>query len=1028
MKAIKLQVLLGDLKKRAGNSYSGLVSDLSLLVGAATVLCGGTGALLPLLTLYTQKEKVVKLGARVLDLVAKTESAGEAGRVAKMRDAYCLLFITAFFDALDAALPEEARTALALSKGEERGLSRAEDAGELSFLDPVFGITAVEASLLPLYRAMRDTLRRFVQGLAFYEESPERVIRGFDEALESLPEKAAARFQDKLLAQRAASADFNLFILDERERENQTALLDSHRRFEADKARKIAEKLMKKYRTRITQPLWRDKRDLGRLRAPSIQSAFIPQSFRFCDYDGQQRLEDPRTWREIPLRRDMDEFWVDYLTQPASTERLLLILGEPGTGKSMLTEVLCGQFGGENRVLLRIPLRDHNMGEELETIVSRQMKKDAAAGKDADFAWFAEACGGSPITLIFDGYDEVMQATGAVFRSLLNQLRELQSRWGENGCPLRVVVTSRETMIDKADIPEGTAVLRLEEFDAEQQALWIHIWNTENREALQAAGLEAFSLPQGDTDVARLACQPLLLLMLALYDADFDTGENALRRDHGLNRTQLYDRLLRRFVRRELQKGGRPGEPCLAELNEEQQQQREDEELRVLGIVALGMFERGRLYLLAEELREDLKCMEVDARRDGVENRGRVSLSDEEAVFGSFFFIHRPRVKNRKGRFACAYEFLHKTFYEFLLADLLYTYLLETAKGIGLRRTSPEGEQSAAPYFVALGSALLPGEPGVVRMLGEWKAEKLERYVADGSLTREALLKAVDGLFEEHSQRLLEGRFAFPPVQGDFVTEKHPFPQRAAAYLMNLLILCIQLNEEYRVPAARWRGVSRYLWLNATQQRTGEDAAEDPAEENILSFMALFELPTEEDPVKLRAQRRAYDKKDLSRAEAHIARFTFLQDDTTRRLYRLFDRRVEEWRKQRYRRVLLERGLEMGFDYYLAALEQGLRYPEETRLDKVEDALFWMLRTMNFSVGELRLCCMTYAVLRVLDKTTPEERAASGTGACDMAERVRDMAAECYGEESELAGLLRQTVERLESNPARPEADFAPCR
>ena len=69
------------------------------------------------------------------------------------------------------------------------------------------------------------------------------------------------------------------------------------------------------------------------------------------------------------------------------------------------------------------------------------------------------------------------------------------------------------------------------------------------------------------TDIAlnyeELAEQPLLLLLLALYDADI----NALQhRSASLGRTELYERLLKDFVRREVRKHS----PALSDADLEQ--------------------------------------------------------------------------------------------------------------------------------------------------------------------------------------------------------------------------------------------------------------------------------------------------------------------------------------------------------------------------------------------------------------------------------------------------------------------------
>ncbi len=62
--------------------------------------------------------------------------------------------------------------------------------------------------------------------------------------------------------------------------------------------------------------------------------------------------------------------------------------------------------------------------------------------------------------------------------------------------------------------------------------------------------MKSFAIPQNNKEIKELAGQPLLLLMLALYDS----AGNQLGQAKKLNQTLLYDSLLRQFIERELRK------------------------------------------------------------------------------------------------------------------------------------------------------------------------------------------------------------------------------------------------------------------------------------------------------------------------------------------------------------------------------------------------------------------------------------------------------------------------------------------
>jgi len=204
--------------------------------------------------------------------------------------------------------------------------------------------------------------------------------------------------------------------------------------------------------------------------------------------------------------------------------------------------------------------------------------------------------------VVLDGYDELLQASGKVFSSYLKDVQHFQKSEVEQGRPVRVIVTSRVTLIDKATVPSGATILRLLEFDKNQRERWISIWNRANVNYFREANIEKFALLDeneiGAEKILSLAEQPLLLLMLALYDSE----ANDLRISTVLDRTKLYDSLLRRFVARE-----RGKEKGFDDLNASDRKKALDVEMQRLGVAALGMYNRRKVHILATELNEDLK-------------------------------------------------------------------------------------------------------------------------------------------------------------------------------------------------------------------------------------------------------------------------------------------------------------------------------------------------------------------------------------------------------------------------------------
>ncbi|MBQ9347547.1 MAG: hypothetical protein IJT94_09460, partial [Oscillibacter sp.] len=353
----------------------------------------------------------------------------------------------------------------------------------------------------------------------------------------------------------------------------------------------------------------------------------------------------------------------------------------------------------------------------------------------------------------------------------------------------------------------------------------------------------------------------LLLLMLAIYDADLETHTNALRRseetDGGLDRTGLYDKLLRRFIRRELRKGKRGGEIAYEEASDSERQAMEDEEMKKLGIAALGMFVREKLSLTVGELDGDLQTMKARLPVYG-QGRGR-TLKSAEALLGSFFFIHKPEGCGDVEESEREFEFLHKTFYEFLLADLVLQYYAGALEKLRrLKELNPGGGPAyvdmldnmdpdlAGAYYAALNGACLCLERETAEMIGEWAERKRDRVFQGDA---ETFKDVAEDLFWNHFRKIRDGLFR-PAWTDGGLTGERTFPQLCAVYLMNLVTLRILTCGGWKVPAEDWKYLALYLKLNLpamkneTEHEWNIEPSEgwniEPSEEVILKFIKLF--------------------------------------------------------------------------------------------------------------------------------------------------------------------------------------------
>jgi hypothetical protein len=568
------------------------------------------------------------------------------------------------------------------------------------------------------------------------------------------------------------------------------------------------EDLARIYQARIAEPIIRDEYDGlddHTLRYPTRAEIFVPQAYRALRYTkAVGPLEDEKAWTKVTTSEDIGAFLLSYLSSPHSITAPLVALGHPGSGKSLLTEIIAARLGGGEYTPIRVELRDINADSEIQTQLEEQIRRDS--GRHAHWVDISEACTDAPPLIILDGYDELLQASGRVFSTYLQKVAAFQLRESRLGRPVRVLVTSRITLIDKAEIPAGSTVIRLEDFDVERQKKWIETWNNFNSLYFASRKLKPMSLPTHEK-ITVLAQQPLLLLMLALYDSE----SNKLAGQEAIDQTLLYDSLLRRFIDRERRKGEQGQQ--FGALEEDVRRAETDKDMLRLGVAAIGMYNRRSLHISKDDLQGDIIYFETSRN---VTDTSGPALNQAELLLGSFFFVHesKSRLQGEEGGFSegsSAFEFLHNTFGEFLTADFILSVVLEQTEVVRNLRMSPglDGVLSERlregklphQWYSSLMFTPLYTRPVILSMLAEWGRH---RFALLGREVNE-FAEDFDRLVYSQFGRLLQG-VSYPPlVAGD---GQHPFPVKGvidnvAIFTLNLALIRTAVVGEFPFDGTR---------------------------------------------------------------------------------------------------------------------------------------------------------------------------------------------------------------------------------
>ncbi|GLY46772.1 hypothetical protein Lesp01_04280 [Lentzea sp. NBRC 102530] len=450
----------------------------------------------------------------------------------------------------------------------------------------------------------------------------------------------------------------------------------------------------------LTRPIIGSTLDPSSIKAsfPTVEDGFVAPGYRVTHQRFDTVASSESWWLErTEVRSDLDVFLAAHFTGPECVTRPLLVLGNPGAGKSLLVEVLAARLPESQFTTVIVPLRkvraEDRVQEQVETALFQLL------GTTVVWEQLAQLCGDSVPVVLLDGFDELVQASGVQQSNYLHDVQEFQRQQALLGRPVAVVVTSRVLVADRARIPADVPIVKLDEFDDDRIARWLHTWNSTNRSTAGFQPLELVALGRH----LELARQPLLLLMLAIYATDSD---HPSLDDATLSNAELYKRLITMFVERQAgQKGSDRPAPAVVTQAATQSSWR-------LGIAAFAMFNRGHQYVTAPELNDDLA---VFAPSTSVKSNSTFDIPIDEAdrTVENFFFIHSPTRNDGTAAELRTYEFLHATFGEYLVAEVTMKLLCQLAATQAVPSANPF--QASAPPDDSQLYALISHQPFVKR-------------------------------------------------------------------------------------------------------------------------------------------------------------------------------------------------------------------------------------------------------------------------------------------------------------------------
>ena len=686
---LERQIGYSDALKILGIDDSKLLATIDSLAGGLILGVAAATSRSDLLALLDMRDELMKQAQKMLsDIGQRVRGAKGKNRGQLLMAAHAVVAVNAYFEALhDVELPISPKK-LDLKRSDQLTITGIEEQQKSRRL-----VATLLESPLPRPSVHRPYERVVLEMTAWYNATSRRFLEfakdtstwgGLDKTkqfqfrelvLNDVPGKAVHRYEEGFRRISAECPEFKMwvYLTDSTATRNAIAELSNSLDTGLSQLQLIFEtlsgntpanewpmRLADVHRAQLERPIVETSPSEvhSGLRIPFLKDAYVNPQFRLATWTPDAHPAEERWWKDIEIRNDLHWFLAGYLTDPSAVDAPLVVLGQPGSGKSLLTKTLAARLPPEEYLPIRVELRRVAADASVQDQIEMALRE--ATGDRMEWRQLVQSAGDVLPVIMLDGFDELLQRTGTSRSDYLEQVRDFQRREFDVGNRVVIIVTSRVAVADRVRYPDETTIIKLEPFDDRQISQWLATWNSANVQYFDQMKIDPLPV---DTAIKHrdLAKQPLLLLMLSLYDSD----GNALQKGSDtLARADLYERLLTKFVFREIDKHQN-------ELDDRGRVTATALELRQLSIVALAMFNRGTKSISQDDLDGDLKVL-IPGSEEGDQNTGRVArrLSPGQLIIGRFFFVHESRALVDATKIS-VYEFLHATFGEYLVARLV---------------------------------------------------------------------------------------------------------------------------------------------------------------------------------------------------------------------------------------------------------------------------------------------------------------------------------------------------------------------
>jgi hypothetical protein len=155
----------------------------------------------------------------------------------------------------------------------------------------------------------------------------------------------------------------------------------------------IAAALSDAYRAALARPILAEGEAPAGIRLPTLEEGYLDPDFRVRPVADGDVPADETWWAGIPVRSDLTEYLAGVLTSPEATSAPVVVLGQPGAGKSVLTKVLAARLPAGDFLPVRVVLRETPAEANIQDQVEYAIR--VATGERMDWPQVTRAASGA---------------------------------------------------------------------------------------------------------------------------------------------------------------------------------------------------------------------------------------------------------------------------------------------------------------------------------------------------------------------------------------------------------------------------------------------------------------------------------------------------------------------------------------------------------------------------------------------------------------------------------------------------------